>query len=180
VDVDATICRAVDRAEKEFKSVVRDPSPRVDHYIRSAEGLGWDWTDEYKKDKQFEWCGAFAAFCHTAVLPEIRKKHFPSTYRLYTWAKGTPRMIPLEDIQPGDICITSTANTKKKWGQHITLCVEVLDEEYIRTIEGNAWGHLPDGEYAQGVVTRKRCLVKGREASWVSHAYKLLAEDFQQ
>ena len=170
--------RAISRAYEEFAKNVKDPSERVDHYIRSDEGLDWSWEKEYKKDGQFQWCGAFAAYCHQALLPEIRKKYMPSTYRLFKWASRTDRHIDPSETQPGDVCITTTAKCKKRWGKHITLCVDRVSDTHILTLEGNAWGHFPNSEYGQGVISRKRCLVPKLEASWVMHVYRFDDDDF--
>ena len=55
------------RAESEFNLNVTEPggggdSSRINTYIKSVEGIGWDWEKDYTRNGQFAWCGAFAAF----------------------------------------------------------------------------------------------------------------------
>ena len=161
---------AIKRAEVELNRVVVDPGDRINAYIRSAEGLGWNWVEPYTKNGEFAWCGAFASFCYTKVNSNIRKKIFPSCYRLYSnWAK-TSRKISIEDVQAGDIVVIYTAKRSVQ-GDHITLCVDASTKKdgYIKTIEGNAKGELGNGEFGEGVVRRARarkdrsCLQIARE-----------------
>lgn len=166
---------AIKRAEVELNRVVVDPCDRINAYIRSAEGLGWSWVEPYTKNGEFAWCGAFASFCYTKVNSNIRKKIFPSCYRLYSnWAK-TSRKIPIEDVQAGDIVVIYTAKRSVQ-GDHITLCVDASTKKdgYIKTIEGNAKGELGNGEFGEGVVRQERELEK------IAHVYRLLGSDFDE
>ena len=166
---------AIKRAEVELNRVVVDPGDRINAYIRSAEGLGWNWVEPYTKNGEFAWCGAFASFCYTKVNSNIRKKIFPSCYRLYSnWAK-TSRKISIEDVQAGDIVVIYTAKRSVQ-GDHITLCVDasIKKDGYIKTIEGNAKGELGNGEFGEGVVRQERELEK------IAHVYRLLGSDFDE
>jgi len=166
---------AIKRAEVELNRVVVDPGDRINAYIRSAEGLGWSWVEPYTKNGEFAWCGAFASFCYTKVNSNIRKKIFPSCYRLYSnWAK-TSRKIPIQDVQAGDIVVIYTAKRSVQ-GDHITLCVDASTKKdgYIKTIEGNAKGELGNGEFGEGVIRQERELEK------IAHVYRLLGSDFDE
>jgi len=167
---------AIKRAEVELNRVVVDPCDRINAYIRSAEGLGWSWVEPYTKNGEFAWCGAFASFCYTKVRPLIRKKIFPSCYRLHTnWAK-TSRYIHPDNLRAGDIVVVYSGKRAVQ-GDHITLCVdasEYLSTGSITTIEGNAHGTLGDGSRGEGVITRERA------RSEIAHVYRLLGEDFDE
>lgn len=166
---------AIKRAEAELNRVVVDPCDRINAYIRSAEGLGWNWVEPYTKNGEFAWCGAFASFCYTKVNSNIRKKIFPSCYRLYSnWAK-TSRKISIADVQAGDIVVIYTAKRSVQ-GDHITLCVDASTKKdgYIKTIEGNAKGELGNNEFGEGVVRQERELEK------IAHVYRLLGSDFDE
>ena len=105
----------------------------------------------------------------------------------------TPRHIPLDEIEPGDIVVVGTG--RKKVGDHITIADQNVGG-LIYTYEGNAWG-LGPGEPAEtyeGVITRTRPLPKsaggpgvggdrcpvsgGRQTKEAMHAYRFLAEDY--
>lgn len=64
-----------------------DSRARIDHMIRSLEGLGWTWLKAYQKDGDFEWCLAFAATCwaKAGLLLELRKHFWSSTFRMEQW-----------------------------------------------------------------------------------------------
>jgi len=175
-------------AEGEWASNVSEPPkgeemPRIDGYIRSNLGLGWSSADVNHLDKpapytrdSFSWCGAFAAFCYGNITPlALRKKVFPSTYRMYAnWAQSS-RNRGRSDIQPGDILtVWTTSNSsvrgKFHYGQHIVLC-EYVDGDEIYTIEGNAKGELGDGSTGEGVIKRTRSIKD------VAYVYRLLGED---
>lgn len=166
---------AIKRAEIEWNQEIVDPCNRINTYIKSSEGIGWSWEDDYVKNGQFAWCGAFAAFCYTKVNLTIRKKIFPSCYRLYSnWSK-TSRKIKTENIQAGDIVVIYTSKRSVQ-GDHITLCVDAstMSEGYIQTIEGNARGDLGNGEYGEGVIRQTRQLDS------IAHVYRLLGSDFDE
>ncbi len=149
-------------ATSEWNQIVHEPKgngwERIDEYIRGPEGIDWGWESRYVANRQFKWCGAFAAFCfHAAGLKhEIRKRVMPSTYRIHKWAAGSTRMIPHRDVLPGDIVLVGP-NQGKIWGNHITICKSVeLATESITTLEGNAKGMGPDGAFYEGVISRAR------------------------
>ena len=166
---------AVARAVEELTRVVHDPSPRVDSYIKSVEGIGWSWEEPYTRNGQFAWCGAFAAFCHTAVKRDIRKKIFPSCYRMFRAWANTSRKIKPEEVASGDIVVVYTSKRSRQ-GDHITLCVDAstIGEGFITTIEGNAFGELGDGSRGEGVITRQR------KVEEFAHVYRLLSVDFDE
>jgi hypothetical protein len=172
---DVNVVNAIERAEAEFDRVVKDPSDRINTYIQSREGLGWSWEDDYTRNGQFAWCGAFAAFCHVRVKMDIRYKVFASCYRMYTnWAK-TSRKIEIQNAAPGDIIVVFTSKHTVQ-GDHITICNKHPDIKngYVETIEGNAKGELGDGEYGEGVIKRRRSLEE------IAHVYRLLGVDFDE
>lgn len=157
---------ALERAQAEFKLNVTEPglggrSDRITAYIRGDEGLQWSWEKPYTKNGQFAWCGAFAAQCWSSLLPQIRKKTLPSTYRL--WRDWQARRVEPSSLRPGDIVVvfndsaTEADREKKPYGQHITLCRELTDGKFS-TFEGNARAYGPDGKYREGVGTRERVL----------------------
>ncbi len=153
--------------------------------IHSA-GLGWTWEPTYAGDGDFEWCGAFAAACWTAIRPELRKTYFASTYRLDRYARygsvngeknqGSGRLIaelnehstslPWEP-RAGDILTIGPVGSG--YGKHICL-VESYADGVFSTIEGNGTGLGPHGERQQGVVRGRRAL--GGAGVW--HARRLI------
>tara|TARA_X000000368_G_scaffold138401_1_gene108817 strand:- start:2545 stop:3228 length:684 start_codon:yes stop_codon:yes gene_type:complete len=172
--------RAIKRAKAELDLVVKEPSSRISVYIgdnvnKSTQGLGWTWLDPYTRNGQFAWCGAFAAFAHTEVRAQIRKKIFPSCYRLYSNWSNTSRHIDPSKVQAGDIVVIYTSKRSVQ-GDHITLCIDTstIAEGYIKTIEGNAHGTLGDGTQGEGVITRERTTDE------IAHVYRLLAGDFDE
>jgi|TARA_R100000479_G_scaffold108412_1_gene54441 hypothetical protein len=170
------VVEALERAMAEYEAFVKDPSERISLYIKSSHGIGWSWEADYVKNGQFAWCGAFAAWCHTRVKFDIRKKIFPSCYRLYAnWGQTSRKIDPMK-VQPGDIVVVYTSKRSMQ-GDHITLCVDnslLGSEGEITTIEGNAHGTFPDDSYGEGVIKRKRKLIE------FAHVYRLLADDFDE
>jgi hypothetical protein len=171
---------ALKRAQAEWKRNVTEPSyggdwQRIDAYIRSSEGLGWSWEDDYTRNGQFSWCGAFAAFAYgRSVLPSIRKKIFPSCYRMWAnWGK-TSRCRDGELPAPGDIVTVFTSDEQSPaQGNHIVLVASAPDDMGLfDTIEGNAHGEGPEGRI-EGVIKRQRSMDS------VAHIYRLLSEDFE-
>ena len=167
---------ALTRATAEWEADVKDPSERVNLYIKTSHGIGWSWEADYVKNGQFAWCGAFAAWCHTRVKSNIRKKIFPSCYRMYqAWSQTSRKIDPMK-VQPGDIVIVYAAKRSLQ-GDHITLCVdnsEFSSGGFITTIEGNAHGTFPNGSYGEGVIKRDRKLKE------FAHVYRLIADDFDE
>ena len=172
--VDPRALQAIDRGLQEWRSIVIDPSPMIDTYIRTQQGLGWSWEKQYKKNGQFAWCGAFAAYCWRAVKLDIRKNTFSSCYRMFRDWGHTSRLIDVDRMQTGDIVVVFSA-AMKSYGDHITLCVEPPDENGLfETVEGNAHGELGNGERGEGVITRQRSVDE------VAHVYRLLGGDFDE
>ena len=171
---------AINRASSEWDLNVTEPglggdSSRINLYIKSMDGIGWSWEDDYTHNGQFAWCGAFASWCYTDVKQPIRTKIFPSCYRMYkAWSNTSRRIDPMK-VQPGDIVVIYTSKRSVQ-GDHITLCVDTsnINEGYINTIEGNAKGTLGNGEYGEGVIKQERTLDK------IAHVYRLLGEDFNE
>lgn len=155
----------------------------IDDIIRGPEGLGWSrcsaFVREFRWDGDFEWCGAFAAYCWAPFIGlDIRKRYFPSTYRLdrygrhkRAFAEAVP-VVPVEqrrkwldmstatvaDIEAfgpraGDILVVNGTG----YGQHITI-VERWNRALgsFSTVEGNATGNGPQGQRYQGVVIQTR------------------------
>lgn len=149
---------ALERALEQWRECIIEPrgevceGPILERYIH--EGIGWTWQESYK-NRAFAWCGAFMSWAwRESVSSSVRKKHFASTYRLKKWAKGTPRVIDkLEDAREGDIVIVGH---RKAWGDHITL-FERIDEGGFWSVEGNAFGEVPEGGgRKEGVIRRWR------------------------
>lgn len=193
--------QVVARAVEAWDLDVREPkrgrlrgAEIIDGYIRGAEGLSWGSADRdrlgepvpYTKNNQFHWCGAFAAWAWGPwVKPRLRHKHFASTFWLYKWSKGTPRWIPLDDLQPGDVLIVGNRKRKRNrspwWGAHIAL-VERVEGDTIYTIEGNAKGRMPDGSRDEGVVRCERPIrhTPGLTAYYAMFAVRPLPEDLEE
>lgn len=179
----------------EWDRDVREPpfpggAARIDTYIRSPQGLTWRSVElgpgarpniPYTRNRQFEWCGAFAAFCYGAagLKRSVRAKRLASTYRLWVWASeanGARRVDP-EALEPGDIVVMGPAGDRD--GAHIAICVSVgLDT--IATIEGNAHGLAPGGIAAEGVVRCVRPLASTTPTEYrVLFGVRPLASDFE-
>jgi hypothetical protein len=159
----------------------------IDKMIRSSDGLGWSWLDEYEGDGAFEWCGAFAARCWGAAglaLKPSRYGYFSSTARLARWfryqrfekhtsprpARGPFRMFIEMSNERMSGPIRFEDGTTPRAGdililgdvaslKHITL-VDSYDEASgtFHTYEGNGYGMSPNGTAWQGVVKGKRQL----------------------
>lgn len=156
----------------------------IDACIRSDNGLGWGkcstFVEAYRWDGDFEWCGAFAAYCwHASLRLDVRRRYFPSTYRLDRYGQhrrafleAVPTEYPFarrryarldgdaEDVElfaprAGDILVVNG----KGYGEHICI-VERWDlaSMTFETVEGNATGRGPSGERYQGVVRQTRAL----------------------
>lgn len=150
--------RALERALEQWQECILEPhgevcdGPILERYIH--EGISWKWQESYK-NRKFAWCGAFAAWAwRDSVNLNVRKKSFPSTYRLKKWAGGGVRVIErLEDARAGDIIVVGH---KKAWGDHITL-FERAEESGYWSVEGNAYGEVPEGgSRKEGVIRRWR------------------------
>jgi hypothetical protein len=175
-------------ATEEWNRPVHEPRgegwERIDTYIRGAEGLGWSSEDRYVRNRQFAWCGAFAAFCFekAGLKADIRRRVMPSTYRLYKWAKNTERMREIADVQRGDIVIVGPKGGKR-WGSHITICDEAdAAAGFVHTLEGNASGRGPNDDRYEGVIRHSRPL-PGSDLPprryRVVHVIRPLAEDYE-
>lgn len=169
---------ALERGLEQWREEIIEPrgevtdGPILERYIQ--EGARWTWQKSYQ-NRKFAWCGAFAAWCWISVLPKLRQKSFPSTYRLREWAKGTPREIKgLENARAGDIMVIATS-TGKRWGDHITIIDRVEDDlSGAWTVEGNAYGETPTENRAEGVV---RCF---RPTAKIKFIYRPLEVDLAE
>lgn len=148
----------------------------IDRMIRGDRGLDWaaardggKTSGSYRGDLDFAWCGAYAATCWSAagLRADIRRAHWASTYRLWTWARDTPRMLRPEDARAGDVLVVGL---KARWGDHIAVVVDQADG-WWRTVEGNATGLGPDDRRRQGVIRAER------GPSEVRYAVRPLDED---
>jgi len=81
-------------AESEWERGVRDQAghhgmARIDLYIRDGHGLGWTWERPYVGNGQYQWCGAFVAWCMAAagLLPRLRRDCWSSTTRLDAYGR---------------------------------------------------------------------------------------------
>lgn len=152
----------------------------IDKLIRAPYALDWTWENEYEGDGDFQWCGAFAAYCWgPAIKQALRQLYFSSTLRLDRYASyrsyngepntglgrlyvcldehSTPSDVP--EVRPGDILVIGPSRDPRlganwhSYGNHICL-VESYDavSGTFHTIEGNGNGLGPHGEKQQGVV----------------------------
>jgi hypothetical protein len=197
VDALETLGReAIDTAADQWHFAIHDPKrsdntddarrskSMIDAYIR--KGLGWTWEPPYAGDGDFEWCGAFAAYCWLSIKPALRKQYFASTFRLDRFArygsvngeknKGTGRLLAELDEnsktlpwepRAGDILLIGPKGSG--YGKHICL-VESFDGKDFKTIEGNGYGLAPNGKVWQGVIRNQRRL--GAGDGW--HARRLI------
>lgn len=170
------------QAEYEWNLDVTEPgggglSERITYYIKNANALGWSWEDDYTRNGQFAWCGAFAAACYSdRVRSNVRSKIFSSCYRMYdNWSSTSRSQLP-SNLRPGDLVIVYTSSEKTPiYGNHITLATSKPDQAgNFETVEGNAFGNGPDGQWREGVSKRTRNLAD------VAFVYRLLDEDYNE
>lgn len=157
----------------------------IDQIIRTPLGLDWrrcsTFTAEYRWDGDFEWCGAFAAYCwgQAGLSLDVRRRYWSSTYRLDRYGRhkrAFAEAVPVVDPphRRRHLAIDGDAHEVDEWGpragdvlivhgrsygQHITI-VERWDPVacVFETVEGNATGRGPKGERFQGVVRQTRPL----------------------
>jgi len=170
-------------AAAEWKRVVKEPPQGdpdvIDGYIRRT-GLGWPQgktppkTGPYERNRDFAWCGAFAAHCLAAAGLDatVRKKVMPSTYRIYDYASKNACLVKGEP-QSGDIVLVGPKGSK--WGAHITLCRSFDPQRRMAlTVEGNAKGEGPNGQRYEGVVHGERPLAAADDRTYrVRHIVRL-------
>jgi hypothetical protein len=169
---------AVSRATAAWKRWVSlSPSERRAERDRFVlEGCLATWRPGY------EWCGAFAAWCWSAVHPRLRRSLFASTYRVYLlgsyrsdsnlWPSGLvkadgallpvrewhgqrPRLHVIGDAVPGARVEPGDVivTGSGKYGKHIQLAAEESRPgERVRCISGNGSGETALGERGRGVV----------------------------
>lgn len=154
---------AVERAQEEWKCWRLS---RILDYMR----LGV--LDNRTALGNYQWCGAFAAYCWQDVHPEIRKHLWPSVYRLLLYANygidknlwpaemaaRFPRTEPprvlidvrlISDrklIRPGDVCLVGSGEP-----HHIAIATIVADG-FLHTISGNGLGLLASNMRGRGVA----------------------------
>lgn len=167
-----------------------DDRAAIDAMIRARAGLGWARCStlrrEYRRDGDYEWCGAFAATCWRAagLDPELARVYWSSTYRLDRYgsrriAFGSPGELRLRKRLPGDgrgffrMTPEMTSEDVERWGPragdvllvdtvggwsygHHVTLVERVEGATAYTVEGNATGTGPDGTIYQGVIRRTR------------------------
>ena len=154
-------------AAAEWRLVVKEPPEGdpaiIDGYIRRS-GLGWPQGKKppnkghYERNRDFAWCGAFAAHCLAAAGLDatVRKKVMPSTYRIYEYARKNDCLVKGEP-EAGDIVLVGPKGSKR--GAHITLCRSFDPQRrVVLTVEGNAKGEGPNGQRYEGVVHNERPL----------------------
>lgn len=195
-----------DVAIGEWHRGVREPpgagSERIDTYIRGSLGLGWGSVEvgtdarpdiPYQHNGDFEWCGAFAAFCWSAagLHSWYRSRCLPSTARLLRWSSpidgpatrdnywgNARRRIALKDIRPGDIVVVGPAGSTA--GKHITLATSFFCDGEVDTVEGNHPGRGPTGDRYEGVTTdRRRTKATSAAAPRILYAVRPLAADLE-
>lgn len=169
-------------AESEWSDNITEPgeggdSSRITYYIKNKNALGWTWENDYTRNGQFAWCGAFAAAVYgPKVRFNIRQKIFPSCYRLYDNWFNTSRHQDKASIVPGDIVVVFTSDEQSpNYGNHITIARTSPNKDGdFHTIEGNAHGVGPDQTWREGVSKRTRNLKD------VAHVYRLIDEDYDE
>ena len=174
------VLNAIKRSEAEWEKNVTEPNGggdwrQINLYIKSLDGLGWTWEDDYVKNGQFAWCGAFASFVYgDEVNLNVRKNTFPSCYRMSRDWTNSSRVQSKESIFPGDIITVYTSEDQSpSYGNHIVIALSQLnDQGEFHTIEGNAHGIGPDQTWREGVSKRTRNL------SSVARVYRLIDEDY--
>lgn len=172
--------RVVEIAHAEWASVVREPSAATEtrelaairSYIDAVGG-----PPGYDADGDWQWCGAFAAWCLIRAGVEarpLRQKAPPedgglgSHYRAWCLGQRFPSTLITrwQDVQAGDVVIVGRSG-KSKWGEHLTLATGPSVEPDagpivqgpIPTFEGNATGKLGNGVTGEGVVKRSRLTI---------------------
>lgn len=170
------------RAESEWESNVTEPgeggiySP-ISYYIKSLSALGWSWEEDYIKNGQFAWCGAFAAAVFgDDVHLNTRKTTFPSCYRMNRDWSNSSRVQEKENIEAGDLITVYTSDERSpSYGNHIVIARTAPDKfGDFHTIEGNAHGVGPDQKWREGVSKRTRNI------SDVARVYRLIDEDYTE
>jgi hypothetical protein len=176
------VLNAIKRSEAEWDKNVTEPEgggdwKQINLYIKSLDGLGWTWEDDYVKNGQFAWCGAFASFAYgDNVRLSVRKNTFPSCYRMSRDWTNSSRVQPKDSILPGDIITVYTSDDQSpSYGNHIVIALsQPNDQGDFHTIEGNAHGVGPDQTWREGVSKRTRNL------SSVARVYRLIDEDYNE
>lgn len=186
--MDDRINRVITTALREWEEGIYEPPEgdghlSIDLYIRDDLGLAWKWEDEYRRNGDFRWCGAFIAWIFGVGGPlrfSIRHKYLASCYRLRRWARRNGRLVDLDKVQRGDILILGDHHGPT-WGRHMCLAMQVNPPgDWVDTIEGNARGRGHDGFIHEGVVVRCRPLraVVPPDEYRVIWAVRFQAEDF--
>lgn len=148
----------------------------IDQMIRYETGLGWSWAPPFDEGSDYEWCGAFAAWCwaHAGLALDLRRLYWSSTSRLAAYARGVEHFgtaneravmtrypaagrisIALDErstpkaltVEPQAGDILLVGYPGSRMGTHVTL-VESFDaaKRVFHTVEGNARGRWPDGK----------------------------------
>jgi hypothetical protein len=153
--------RHIARAKEENSHWITEPDgpnprgDRIDAYIRGPEGLMKSNLRKYVRNKQFPWCGAFTSWVFHDIKPEIRKRYFPGTAGLYSWARNTPRLIKPENLQSGDIILLGPQGGDID-GDHIAMVDQVFPD-HVTTYEGNTnYRKQPGNIYYIGVAHKTR------------------------
>lgn len=176
---DAHIQIALERAHSEWEKNVTEPGlggawERINEYIKGPEGLGKSHLNDYTRDLDFAWCGAFIAFAWgPQVHQDVRELMKGCSSMFYAW-KDTPRFVPDKYPLPGDIVTLHPANDRSHApGTHIVLAATEPDADGLfDTYEGNTIGLGPNGVNIDGVARRVRSIDR------IANVYRLLPEDF--
>ncbi len=173
--------KALERAYSEYMKNVRDPKPgnmidqngnlydcgyrkigtfpqgvRIFTYLSEGVGENRQYYANFDEThscgvNEYQWCGAFIAYCWADVKFEDRVRYFPGVTRMMEWINLNPaRAVSDYEIKPGDILLIARDGATR--GHHIALCYEVLGNGAFKTIEGNTYG---DGQ-PEGVCYRTR------------------------
>lgn len=187
------VARILGAADAEWRRCVRDDAahyPLITRYYRD----GLEWETRYSGGAGRQWCGAFAAWCLLAAgLPRILRRGgisyrgcptgCASTLRLDALCRQRPaRRVRPADLQAGDVAVLWDGKTARleRVGSHIMLVRESVEpgSEWVRTVEGNGTGVLPDGTVGHGVVHGTRSLVIRPGKSRVIYGVRFEESDY--
>lgn len=163
-----------------------DQSPTIKGMFRACGWGFWvDDADGYRNNAKHAWCGIFQGYaasligyylepgqCVSVTLDaDILKHCIPSTARMVSDAKWRaagvrkPQTVTINGagttaLVPGALATIAArdyGDRRNEYGGHFVL-VESYDANtgMVATVEGNAWGTMPDGSRGEGVVRNSR------------------------
>ena len=144
-------------------------------FLENNHGAYWPSLAPYdKEDEYHEWCGLGPAWAGLYLLgdhlaenacvdarvdPAIAYFCLPGTGRIDApgkWdsaGKPMPKEVDPHDVRRGDYLVLDTSGSGR--GNHFALAdSSLMDGEWVRTVECNAYGILGDETYGEGIVRR--------------------------